>query len=128
MRSQSVFVSVALAVSLPLPLQAHDMYTPLMDPWGKSCCDDHDCRPALYRKTKTGVQMLVDGRWIDVPDIAIQHRSLPGDAGETAGGHWCGMVREDYEQNLGPFYTTRCAILPPEASEADLQWLGVSGH
>jgi hypothetical protein len=37
--------------------------------------------------TAAGVEMLVDGRWIVVPDDTIQYRALDGDNGETAGGH-----------------------------------------
>jgi hypothetical protein len=59
--------------------------------------------------------MLVEGRWVDVPPPAIQYRALPGDTGETAGGHWCGAIHENYEPNLDPTYTTRCAILPPNS-------------
>jgi len=125
MISQSTLVTAALAISLPL--QVHDIYAPLVDRWGKSCCDDSDCRPAPYRHTRTGVQMLVDGRWIDLPAVAIQRRTLSGDTGETAGGHWCGAVHENSEPNLAPIYTTRCAILPPEATEVDLKRLGASG-
>jgi hypothetical protein len=62
----------------------------------------------------TGVQMFVDGDWITVPDYTIQYRALPGDTGETAGGHWCGFVR-DRNGGRGE-YGTLCAILPPNAA------------
>jgi hypothetical protein len=39
-----------------------------------------------------GVQMYVDDDWFDVPDGSIQYRTLPGDTGETRGGHWCGTA------------------------------------
>ena len=57
-----------------------------------------------YRVTPAGVQMLVDGEWIAVPDHVIQYRALPGDTGETAGGHWCGAIRyrEGEEWNIQP--------------------------
>jgi hypothetical protein len=126
MQTSFALVSAALAVSLPLPGQAHAIYTTLVDSWGKSCCDEGDCRPVFYRHTQTGVQMLVEGRSIDVPPVAIQYHALPGDTGKTAGGHWCGAVHENYEPNLDPIYTTRCAILPPQATEADLERLGIS--
>jgi hypothetical protein len=66
--------------------EAHDIYSPLRDKAGRNCCDDGDCRPALYRVRPTGVQMFVEGRWIWVPDATIQYRTLPGDTGETDGG------------------------------------------
>jgi hypothetical protein len=71
--------------SLEPPTEAHDIYSPLKDRWGNSCCDDQDCRPVTYRMTPSGVQMLVHGTLIAVPDHAIQYRALPGDTGETAG-------------------------------------------
>ena len=83
-----------LFVSFEPPTEAHDIYSPLKDRGGKSCCDDGDCRPAPYRMTPTGVQMFVEGEWIGVPDHTIQYRALPGDTGETDGGHWCGRYRE----------------------------------
>jgi hypothetical protein len=100
-------------LSLEPPTEAHDIYSPLKDQWGNSCCNEQDCRPVPYRVTPAGVQMLVDGEWIAVPDHAIQYRALPGDAGETAGGHWCGEIR--YKGNRVA-YSTHCAILPPNAA------------
>jgi hypothetical protein len=91
--------------------EAHDIYLHLKDRWGNSCCSDQDCRPAPYRVTPTGVQMLVNGDWIAVPDYAIQYRTLPDDTGETAGGHWCGDIRHKHGDGID--YSTHCAILPP---------------
>jgi hypothetical protein len=48
--------------------------------------------------------MRLNGHWILIPNGRIQYRTLEGDTGETAGGHWCGLV--DFE-------VTYCAILPP---------------
>ncbi len=50
-----------LLLGFEAPAQAHDIYSPLKDRWGNSCCNDKDCRPAPYRVTPTGVQMFVDG-------------------------------------------------------------------
>jgi hypothetical protein len=87
--------------------EAHDLYTMLTDGNGASCCNGSDCRPARYRTTAAGVEMLVNGHWILVPNGKIQYRTLEGDTGETAGGHWCGVL--DFE-------VTYCAILPPRSS------------
>jgi hypothetical protein len=109
--------AVLIASMLPSHVQAHDLYSALVDAWGKTCCDDRDCHPVSYRFTARGVQMFVAGQWIDVPPIALQYRTLPGDTGETAGGHWCGSVyRDDEFGNI--VYTTRCAILPPNSASA----------
>jgi hypothetical protein len=100
-----------LLISFEPPTQAHDIYSPLRDRWGNSCCNDKDCRPALYRMTPTGVQMLVNGDWITIPDYVIQYRALHGDTGETDGGHWCGDIR--HRHGDGVDYSTHRAILPP---------------
>ncbi len=75
--SSRTAVAVVLAVSLPLPIQAHDIYSHLRDAGGGSCCDDTDCRPALHRVTASGVQMFVDQRWIDVPSSTINTAPCP---------------------------------------------------
>ena len=80
-----LLAAIAL-ISFEPATEAHDIYSPLKDRWGNSCCNDQDCRPVHYRVTPTGVQMLIDGDWIAVPDHAIQYRALPGDTGETYGG------------------------------------------
>ena len=107
-------LAVVFVVGFEPPTEAHDIYSHLKDGWGNSCCNDQDCRPVLYRVTPTGVQMFVDGNWITVPDHTIQYRALPGDTGETAGGHWCGDIR--YKPGNGLDYSTHCAILPPNAA------------
>jgi hypothetical protein len=98
------------------PTQAHDIYSGLSSNYGTACCDDSDCRPAHYRVTKAGVQMQVEQKWLSVPPSAIQYKILPGDRGETAGGHWCGRRANDVEElndSSGNGYFTFCAILPP---------------
>ena len=100
-------VLLAITASWPAPIEAHDIYTTLKDRFGGSCCSEHDCRPAHYRITAGGVQMLVSGQWIAVPDATIQYRTLEGDTGETAGGHWCGIITQ-----------THCAILPPSSASS----------
>jgi hypothetical protein len=94
-----------------LPADAHDIYSPLRNRLGNSCCHEGDCRPAPYRVTPTGVQMFVEGEWITVPDFTIQYRALLGDTGETDGGHWCGRMQNGRGSTMD--YATHCAILPP---------------
>ena len=101
-------------ISFEPPTEAHDIYSPLKDRWGNSCCNDQDCRSVPYRVTPAGVQMLVYGNWIAVPDHVIQYRALPGDTGETAGGHWCGEFRLLQDETVS--YSTLCAILPPNGA------------
>ena len=105
-----LFTAICL-ISFEPPTEAHDIYSPLKDRWGNSCCSDQDCRPVPYRVTPAGVQMLVHGNWIAVPDHVIQYRALPGDTGETGGGHWCGEIRLLQDETVR--YSTLCAILPP---------------
>jgi hypothetical protein len=106
--------SVVVAVALCHPTEAHDIYSHLTDSWGNSCCDDKDCRPARYRVTPTGVRMLVDGEWVEVPGYTIQYRALSGDSGETGGGHWCGRVYQKVDNSV--FHVTQCAVLPPSSA------------
>jgi hypothetical protein len=115
-------ISAAL-VSLSLPIQAHDIYSHLTDERGGNCCDDKDCRPAIYRFVESDLQMFVGKRWINVPNSTIQDRALMGDMGETDGGHWCGMVHEPSlgEPSLGYLYITRCAILPPQSASHQIE-------
>jgi hypothetical protein len=118
MPSRSTLVFTVLVGSLPLPIQAHDIYSHLVDETGRSCCDDKDCGPAFYQRTASGLQMFVDGGWIAVPNERIQYRGLGGDTGETGGGHWCGSLTLDFPDpsNSGSIYMTKCAILPPNSA------------
>jgi hypothetical protein len=61
--------------------------------------------------------MYVDGDWVDVPGEAIQYQSLPGDTGETRGGHWCGTAISEYGGRVVR-HATHCAILPPNSTSA----------
>ena len=71
----SALVSLAIAVSWPEPIKAHDIYSALKDSAGVSCCNERDCRPAHYRFSPAGVQMLLSGECIVVPDETIQYRT-----------------------------------------------------
>ena len=91
--------------------QAHDLYADLKTKDGKqSCCNDRDCRPAKYKVTSSGVQMLVMGQWLRIPESVIQYRTLPNDV--TEGGHWCG-----HGLSIGHPVTV-CAFLPPRSTKA----------
>jgi len=114
MLTKAILVLDVLTVTLPLPAQAHDLYSHLVDGAGVSCCNNRDCRPAPYRFISRSLQMFVDGRWIDVPMERVQYRALEGDTGETDGGHWCGSAYEPDFRNLKSLYVTKCAILPPQ--------------
>jgi hypothetical protein len=107
---RSAVAALALLATWPAPSRAHDIYGLLKDRAGRNCCNDTDCRAAVHRITPAGVQMLVDGSWIGVPESVIQYRVLPGDTGETGGAHWCG--------GLGPdgWIRTHCAVLPPRTA------------
>ena len=118
MLARTVLAPAIIVLSLTLSLRAHDIYSHLQDPWGRSCCDESDCRPVSYRLTSGHLEMLVDGHWIEVPDHTIQYRALPGDTGEVGRGHWCGFASKPSELDLGPIYTTRCAILPPRSASS----------
>ena len=106
--TKRLVIGAMLVAIASWPSSAHDIYAGLKDSAGASCCSDRDCHPARYRITAGGVQMLVDGKWITVPNDTIQYRTLKGDTGETAGGHWCGVMEE--------YAVTYCAVLPPSSA------------
>ena len=76
MSSRTAVVAAVLVTSLLRPTLARDIYSHLRDETGASCCDDRDCRPALYQVSATGVKMFVDGRWIDGPREWTQYSAL----------------------------------------------------
>src|SRR5262249_6707582 len=79
---------IAMLILTVTCTEAHDIYTGLKDHLGESsCCNETDCRPAHYRVTAAGVDMLLDDEWVRVPNDIIQYRRLNGDTGETNGGH-----------------------------------------
>lgn len=125
MLSKPALLSVAFILNPSLPLQAHDIYSHLVDETGKSCCDNRDCRPAHYRIKGGSVQMFIYGNWLVIPHAKIQYRTIEGDSGETAGGHWCG---QGHQGRTYIIYVTRCAILPPQAASSQINWPGVSGE
>src|SRR5215831_7760698 len=89
---RTIMTIIAILILAAACAEGHDIYSGLMDHLGESsCCDDRDCRPAHYRITSAGVEMLLDDEWVRVPNKVIQYRSLDGDTGETRGGHWCGV-------------------------------------
>jgi hypothetical protein len=93
------------------PAHCHDIYASVTNRSGFNCCNGQDCRPAPYRATASGVEMLIDGRWLPMNDNDIQYRAIPGDTGETNGGHWCGRYIE-----LAGGFVTYCAFLPPHSA------------
>jgi hypothetical protein len=74
--SRTVFVAAVSLTNLPLPIQAHDIYSDVVDGAGKSCCDNRDCRPAHYRVKGGGVQMFVYGQWLVIPRDKIQYQAI----------------------------------------------------
>lgn len=100
---------------VPGVVESHDIYSGVYNKEGVLCCNEGDCTPAPFRVTPNGVQMLVQGHWIDVPRWYIQYRTLAGDTTPHR-SHWCGV--------LGTF--TRCAILPPHASAAPSEKIPVT--
>jgi hypothetical protein len=101
------------------PILAHDIYSNVLDKYGALCCNQADCRPAHFRVMPQGLKMLIHTTWITVPTDLIQYRSLLGDDGETAGGHWCGTTDWDLgSRGEDPALRTFCAILPPKLASA----------
>src|SRR5262249_10275825 len=81
---RTLMTLIAILILPAACAEGHDIYSGLMDRLGESsCCDDRDCRPAHYRITSAGVEMLLDDEWVRVPNDVIQYRNLDGDTGET---------------------------------------------
>ena len=103
--------AVLLFVGYEPPTEAHDIYSHLKDSGERVAAMTGIVALRPYRVTPTGVQMFVEGEWIAVPDDTIQYRALPGDTGETDGGHWCGRIQNGRATAMD--YATYCAVLPP---------------
>jgi hypothetical protein len=104
---------LALAGALaPLSAESHDIYSNLTNKSGRSCCDGSECRPVHYRFDGSDVEMLINDRWVYIPRGTVQFRGVPGDLGETAGGHWCG---EPFEGG----FVTYCAFVPPNIASLE---------
>jgi hypothetical protein len=122
---RTILTMIAILMLTAACAEAHDIYSELKDHGGRfSCCNESDCRPAHYRITPAGVEMLLNHEWVRVPNEIIQYRTLHGDKGETHGGHWCGIMypavfERPQHPDYPPFHSlprvhTRCVILPPE--------------
>src|SRR5262249_28735 len=89
---RTIMTIIAILILAAACAEGHDIYSGLMDHLGESsCCDDRDCRPAHYRITSAGVEMLLDDEWVRVPNKVVQYRSLDGDTGATPPRHCCGV-------------------------------------
>ena len=119
---RTIVTMIVMLIFAVTRTEGHDIYSDLKDNLGElSCCNEMDCRPAHYRVTAAGVDMLIDDEWVRVPNEIIQYRRLDGDTGETNGGHWCGVTNfRGYQLHpdhppvpySSRFYT-RCVVLPP---------------
>src|SRR5262245_16721791 len=70
---RTIMTIIAILILAAACAEGHDIYSGLMDHLGESsCCDDRDCRPAHYRITSAGVEMLLDDAWVRVPNKVIQ--------------------------------------------------------
>lgn len=106
---RSIIIASVLCVSLPALAEDHaghaahhdELYKGLKQPGtGMSCCNNSDCRPAPHRKTMTGVEFFVAGRWIMPPPSKLIEHDM------TSQSHWCGVG----EGSASPI--TYCAIIP----------------
>ena len=81
---RTMMTMIAMLILTVTCTEAHDIYTGLKDHRGQfDCCHETDCRPAHYRVTAAGVDMLLDDEWVRLPNEIIQYRTLHGDTGET---------------------------------------------
>lgn len=48
-------------------------YKSLSLPNGNNCCSIADCRQVTYRFGKNDYQVLIDNKWVDVPNKVVLH-------------------------------------------------------
>lgn len=71
-----------------------------------SCCNLADCVPTQARMVDDHYEVLVEGEWTPVPQIAIQNVTAP-----DQGAHVC---FPKYPNNYWPKGHVFCVVLPPE--------------
>src|SRR6266508_6522718 len=122
---RTMMTMIAILILAVACAEGHDIYSGLKDHRGEaSCCDERDCRPAHYRVTSAGVEMLLDDEWVRVPDSVVQYRSLHGDTDETGGGHWCGVTNWKQQDLLIKDHLFCFVPFKPQRFDADQnQWL-----
>ena len=98
--------------------RAHDIYTHLKSRSGKSCCDNSDCRPAPYRITSSGVEMLVGETWVWVPRGIIEYRMLEGDTGRPTAATGAESGTKAASSRTARFYPRRLLPRPNRAVPA----------
>ena len=99
----AMIAGAAVAADLEGHAKFHHWYHTLKQPDNAvaSCCNNQDCRPVKYRVTPQGVSMLINGRWLVVPQSKVMEKETP-----DQGAHWCGVR----EQSEDPH--TYCAVIP----------------
>jgi hypothetical protein len=81
----SLFLAVAIGglaqanppEGVPIDPQVHAWFENLVRADGYHCCSAADCRlakPGELRASAQGLQVLLDGEWIDVPEHLVVHR------------------------------------------------------
>ncbi|MGI9475307.1 MAG: hypothetical protein ACR2PI_01275 [Hyphomicrobiaceae bacterium] len=55
----------------------HHWYLTLRDWQGRPCCNGQDCRPTQSRYLDKGLEVLVDGEWVQVPAHKVLPQSSP---------------------------------------------------
>lgn len=70
----SIVVAEAAAPNNANPALA-TWFRSLKAPNGTACCSVADCRQATHRMTKTGYEVMIDGKWVEVPWERVLRRN-----------------------------------------------------
>lgn len=91
-------ISLFMAVGVSASASAHDMYSQWRTHTGGFCCNNKDCRPAEEKLTYRGYEVLISGRWIEVPTATVRQQQSP-----DGQAHVChiGDVIVCYQPGLG---------------------------
>src|SRR6516165_8087176 len=98
---RTMMTMIAMLVFTAACAEAHDIYSELMGRLGESCCNETDCRPANYRVTAAGVEMLLDGEWVHLHPLRDPAaRALLNKTGRRGLGQAKAAVKRDITSNL----------------------------
>jgi len=98
---RTMATTIAMLVLTGTYTQGHDIYSALKDNHGQSCCNETDCRPANYRVTAAGVEMLLDGEWVHLHPLRDPAaRALLNKTGRRGLGQAKAAVKRDITSNL----------------------------
>jgi len=86
--------------------ELHGFYQDLHNKRGVTCCHNRDCRPTSFRDMGDHMEVMLNGKWIQVDPDKIVNKTAP-----DWGAHICAGDPTDYDTN-GRIW---CIIIPPRS-------------